>query len=287
MTRLGRHSVAGRLLRDRGAQMAVLLLGVVASGALLAPILAPYPEDAGLASHVDQRLQPPSEQFWFGTDQLGRDVFSRVLFGGQVSLAIGAASMLLSALVGTAIGLVAGYGPGWLEEALMRMADVFLGIPLLVLAVLVSLTLGGGIEMSAVAIAAGTWPRYARLVRGEVMRTKILEFVEAAHSYGAPTRIIVLRHILPGVRPTLMTQAALQFGNAILVVAALGFIGLGARPPSPEWGLSIAIGREYLPESWWISLFPGLFIFIAVFSLSLLSDAGQRAFDVRLQRKAG
>ena len=161
---------------------------------------------------------------------------------------------------------------------------MFLGIPLLILAIMVSLVLGGGLQGAAIAIAVGGWPRYARLARGEVLRIKVLEFVEAARSYGATDRLIVLRHILPGVRPALTAQAALQVGSAILVVAALSFIGLGARPPSPEWGLSIAIGREYLPESWWISVFPGAFILATVLALSFLSDGLQRAMDDRLTR---
>ncbi|MEA2661288.1 MAG: peptide/nickel transport system permease protein [Chloroflexota bacterium] len=259
-----------------------MILLALALAALLAPVVAPFPQDALNTAHVEERLLPPDGQHLFGTDELGRDVLSRVLFGGRLSLVVGAISMLLSATVGTAVGLVSGYAPGWLEELLMRLADVFLGIPPLVLAIIVSLVFGGGLEISAVAIAASAWPRYARLVRGEVLRIKVLEFVEAARAYGAPSRIILLRHIFPGIQPVLTVQAALQVGNAILVVAALGFIGLGARPPSPEWGLAIATGREYLPESWWISVFPGAFIFFTVIALSLLSDGLQRAMDTRL-----
>jgi len=208
------------------------------------------------------------------------------LFGGRVSLEIGVISVALSATAGTLLGLVAGYGPSWLEELVMRVSDIFLGIPSLILAVLVSVSLGGGIESATFAIAATAWPRYARVVRGEVLRIKVLEFVEAARACGVPPIRIVLRHIFPGVQPVLTAQASLQVGNAILVAAALGFIGLGARAPSPEWGLSIAIGREYLPESWWIGFFPGACIFLAVLAASLLSDSIQRALDTRLAVRA-
>lgn len=284
-TTVARHATASRLLRDGGARVAFAILALVLIGAVFAPIVAPYPQDAESAAHTDQRLQPPSLRFLFGTDHLGRDVFSRALFGGRVSLEIGAISVVLSAVGGTLLGLVAGYGPGWLEEFIMRISDIFLGIPSLVLAVLVSVSLGGGIESATLAIAATAWPRYARLVRGEVLRIRVLEFVEAARASGASATRIVVRHIYPGVQPVLTAQAALQVGGAILVAAALGFIGLGARPPSPEWGLSIAIGREYLPESWWIGFFPGACIFATVFAASLLSDAIQRALDTRLARR--
>jgi len=279
------HAAVRRLSRDTAARVALGVLAVVILGSLFAPLVAPFPEDAVNAAHLEQRLRSPSWQFLFGTDHLGRDVFSRALFGGRVSLEIAAISVVLSAVIGTALGLAAGYGPTWLEEVIMRFADIFLGIPSLVLAVLVSITLGGGVESATLAIAATAWPRYTRLVRGEVLRLRVLEFVEAARACGVPATRIVLRHIFPGVQPVLTAQAALQVGSAILVAAALGFIGLGARPPSPEWGLSIAIGREYLPESWWIGFFPGACIFATVFAASLFSDAIQRALDLRLSTR--
>lgn len=249
-----------------------------------APLIAPYPGDATGATNLAVRFTPPAPQYLFGTDQLGRDVFSRVLFGGQTSLLIGFGSMLLAAAVGSALGLLAGYGGGVLDDILMRSADVFLGIPPLVLAILVALTLGGGAEMVVLAIAISHWPRLARLVRSEVLRLRVLEFIEAAVSYGAsPTRIVV-RHIFPGTLPVLVAQATLLAGHAILVAAALSFIGLGPKPPSAEWGLTIATGREYLPEFWWISFFPGAMIMITVIGLNLLGDAMREAMDPRYER---
>jgi peptide/nickel transport system permease protein len=259
-----------------------IVLGMILLS-LAAPALAPFPEDAIGAgrAHLEERLLGPSSAHWFGTDQLGRDVLSRALFGGQVSLFIGFASMAFAALIGTTLGLVSGYAGHWVDEVIMRIADVFLGIPPLVLAVLVALTLGGGVEMTVVAIAATNWPKTARLIRGEVLRIKILEYVEAAFAYGArPTRI-VLRHVFPAAIPALIAQASLLVGYGILVAATLGFIGLGAQPPSPEWGLSIAIGREFLPESWWVSFFPGLMILLTVTGLNLLGDGLREALDAR------
>lgn len=251
------------------------------ASAILAPWLAPYPQDALGASHLDRRLIAPSEGLWLGTDHLGRDILSRVLFGGRVSLSIGFASMLLSAVVGTIAGLVSGYSARWLDELIMRSADVFLGIPSLILAMLVVLVLGPADEMVVLAIGVTTWPRYARLVRAEAMRIKVVGFVEAALSYGASARLIVTRHIFPGTLPVLMAQAALLTGQAILVAAALGFIGLGARPPSAEWGLNVAIGREYLPEAWWVAFFPGGMILLTVTALNVLGDAIRVALDPR------
>lgn len=274
-----------RFWREPSTKVALVVLTVIAGGAVLAPWLAPYPADADIAAHIDRRLLAPGGTFVLGTDHLGRDVLSRVLFGARVSLLIGAESMLASALIGTLVGVVAGYWRGWIDQALMRAADVFLGIPSLVLAILVSLSIGGGLESTVIAIAATSWPRYARLVRGEVLRTRILEYVQAAAAYGASAGLIIRRHIFPSVMPILIAQAALQVGTAILVAAGLGFIGLGARPPSPELGLAIAIGREYMPESWWISLFPGAVIVLLVIALNLLGDGLRVAFDARAARQ--
>lgn len=270
-------------MRRGSAKGSLAVVTLVMLAVMFAPLLAPYPGDAGLVAHLEQRLLPPDLRYWFGTDHLGRDVFSRVLFGGRVSLVIGFASVALAATVGTIVGVLAGYLRGWTDEILMRFADIFLGVPALVLAVLVVLTLGGGPEMTIFAIAATTWPKYARVVRSEVMRTKVLEFVIAATAYGARPLLIMRRHIFPAVQPSLMAQASLQVGSAILVASSLGFIGLGARPPSPEWGLSIAHGREYLPESWWVSFFPGGVILLTVIGLNLLGDGIRVALDARAE----
>lgn len=265
------------------AKVSLATVALVILSAILAPLLAPHAGDADLVSHLDQRLVPPGGRFWFGTDHLGRDVFSRVLFGGRISLVIGFASVAVAATIGTVVGVLAGYLRGWTDDVLMRFADIFLGVPALVLAVLVVLTLGGGPEMTIFAIAATTWPKYARVVRSEVLRTRVLEFVTAAAAYGARPLLIMRRHILPAVYPSLMAQASLQVGGAILVASSLGFIGLGARPPSPEWGLSIAQGREYLPESWWISFFPGMVILLTVIALNMLGDGIRVALDARAE----
>lgn len=257
--------------------MALALLAIVVFPVAAASLIAPYPSDAGAVSHVAIILQPPTREHLLGTDELGRDVLTRLLFGGQTSLVIGFASMLLTTVVGTALGLVAGYGSPSVDQLVMRIADVFLGIPALVLAILITLTLGGGPEMVVLAIGIGNWPRVTRVVRGEVLRLKMLEFIVAAKAYGASPTRIAIRHLLPGATPVLLAQATLLAGAAILTSSALSFIGIGARPPSPEWGLAVAIGRQYLPESWWVSFFPGATIMLIVIALNLIGDSMRTA----------
>lgn len=257
-----------------------LVLGMVMVATVAAPRLAPFPEDALGTSHVQDRFLPPSGLHWFGTDQLGRDVLTRVAYGGRISLGIGVYSVVTSAVTGTLCGLVAGYSSAWwVDETIMRAADVFLGVPALVLAMLVALMLGARPEMTAVAIAVTWWPRYARVIRSEVVRIKVEEYVLAARCCGVGSLGILRRHVFPGTLPLLAVQASLQMGRALLVAAALGFIGLGPRPPSPEWGLSVAIGRQYLPDSWWMSFFPGMAIVVTVIGLNLLGDGFRVALD--------
>lgn len=274
-------------MRRRSGLIALIAIGIIAASVLLAPILAPYPSDAGSAGSLEIALQAPNSTHWFGTDELGRDVFTRVLFGGRTSLLIGLVSIASSVIVGTLMGLVSGYVGGWSDEFMMRFADVFLGVPSLILAMLVVIALGGGPSETALAISVTTWPHFARLVRGEAKRIKALEYVAAAESYGASRARILWRHLFPAAVPALVAQATLLFAQAILVTAALGFLGLGARPPSPEWGLSIAIGREYLPESWWVSFFPGLAIVLVVLALNYLGDALRESLDAAAVRRTG
>lgn len=272
-----------RFFRHRAGLLGGILVVLVTTAALIAPWVVPFPEDALGTSHMEERLLAPSRRHWFGTDQLGRDVFSRVVFGSRISLVIGVLSVLSSAAIGTLCGLVSGYAGGWVDELLMRLADVFLGVPPLLLAMLVAVTFGGGIEITVLAIAVTWWTRYARLIRGEVLRIKVQPYVMAARSYGASHLRVLTRHILPGTLSVLMVQASLQMGAAILVAAALGFIGLGTRPPSPEWGLNVANGREYLPDAWWLSLFPGMAIMITVVALNTLGDGLTVALDARAE----
>lgn len=264
--------------------LAMALIAVFAACALLAPVLAPYDP---LAQDLGSRLQPPSPQHWLGTDSLGRDIASRILYGARISLIIGVVVVASAGVVGTVIGLFAGYAGGFVDEALMRLTEVFLAFPALILAMAIAGALGPSLTNAIIAIAAVTWAVYARLTRGQILSLKRREFVEAARAMGASRVRILWRHLLPNVVAPLMVQASFDLGSAIIAAAGLSFIGFGAQPPTPEWGVMISEGRNYISTQPWLSLFPGLAILFAVGSFNLLGDGLRDAFDPRLSRGAG
>jgi len=263
-----------------------LILTLVAL-AVFAPWIAPYPQDAGYqgepAVHFDQKFESPSLDHPFGTDQAGRDILSRVLFGGRLSLSIGIVVLTVATTIGVPVGLVAGYLQGIVGTTLMRVTDVFLSIPPLVLALAVSVALEPGLTTAMLAISVVWWPWYARLTYGEVVSVKQEEFVQASRGVGAGTPRILFREILPNILAPLTVKFSLDMGYAILVGAGLGFLGLGAQPPTPEWGTMISQGRDYLPAQWWYSTFPGLMILLAVLGFNLLGDGLRDMFDVEVE----
>ncbi len=275
------------LRRFFASPLAVVGAGVIAAlflVALLAPALAPYPEDAGTATHLERRLQPPGRAFSLGTDDLGRDLLSRVLFGARLTIQIGFVVTLLSMLIGVPIGAVAGFLGGKADELLMRTADVFQSIPPLILALAVAAALRPSMTNAMIAIAVAWWPWYSRVVRGQVLALRGRTFVEAARCIGVRRRRIIFSHILPNCVSVILVQASLQVGNAILTAAALSFVGVGAQPPLPEWGLMLSVGRGFLPEIWWYVTFPGLAIFVTVLGFNLLGDGLRDVLDPRLRR---
>jgi peptide/nickel transport system permease protein len=257
------------------------LITVFALCALLAPLLAPYDP---LAQELGARLRPPSPEHWLGTDSLGRDIASRILYGARISLIIGVVVVTSAGLVGTAVGLVAGYAGGLADEALMRLTEVFLAFPALILAMAIAGALGPSLTNAIIAIAAVTWAVYARLVRGQILSLRRREFVEAARTIGASRTRIVVRHLLPNALAPLMIQASFDLGSSIIAAAGLSFIGFGAQPPTPEWGVMISEGRNFISTQPWLSLFPGVAILLAVGSFNLLGDGLRDAFDPRLSR---
>ena len=261
--------------------LALALIAVFALCALLAPVLAPYDP---LAQELGQRLRPPSPEHWLGTDSLGRDIASRILYGARISLIIGVVVVASAGVVGTAIGLIAGYAGGLVDEALMRLTEVFLAFPALILAMAIAGALGPSLTNAIIAIAAVTWAVYARLTRGQILSLRRREFVEAARAIGASRTRIVVRHLLPNALAPLMIQASFDLGSSIIAAAGLSFIGFGAQPPTPEWGVMISEGRNYISTQPWLSLFPGLAILLAVGSFNLLGDGLRDAFDPRLSR---
>jgi len=218
------------------------------------------------------RLQPPSAAHWLGTDELGRDIVSRLLWGSRITLGIVALVAIVTAPLGLAVGCAAGYFGGWLEVALIRLTDIFLSLPRLVLALAFVAALGPGIENAVLAIAIVSWPPYARVARAETLTLRHAEFIEAARLAGASRWRIVLRHIVPLCLPSVIVRLSLDMAGVILIAAGLGFLGLGAQPPAPEWGAMIASGRRYMIDQWWVAAMPGIAIAVASFAFNLLGD---------------
>lgn len=283
------RAVAWRRAVYRFAQSRLSLLGLALSTivlllALLGGVLAPHPEHVAGGIDTAARFRPPSLAHPFGTNELGQDVLSLVLAGARVSVLAGLAVVLLGALVGTAVGAIAGYAGGWVDELLMRLADLKLTVPGLILAMAVAAALGPGLVNMVVAIALSWWPGFARLVRGEVLAKKEEPFVAAARAIGAGPARILLRHVLPNVLTPITVKMSLDLGFAILAVASLGFIGIGVKPPTPEWGSLLSIARSYMPDFWWMAIFPGLAIFVAVLGFNLLGDGLRDLLDPKARR---
>jgi peptide/nickel transport system permease protein len=256
------------------------IVALLALTALFAPLLAPADP---LKQTLSNRLKPPSAEHWMGTDQLGRDILSRMIYGARISLLIGLVVVGLAAAVGILVGLVAGYTGGWLDEWLMRLTDVFFAFPALILAMAISGALGPSLTNAMIAIAIVSWPVYARLVRGQVLSLRELEYVDAARSLGASSMRIMWQHILPNSLPPLLVQISFDMGAAILAAAGLSFIGFGTQPPTPEWGVMVSDGRNYIATHAWLSLYPGLAILLTVAAFNLIGDGLRDALDPRLR----
>ncbi len=272
-----------RLARDRSAALGFILVAIVVLAAVLAPWISTHPEAVWDMNPVN-RLKPPGRDWLFGTDRMGADIFSRVLFGARITLLIALVAVGASLLIGVPIGLWAGWSEWWIGEALMRISDVFLAVPQIVLAIAIAQTLGPSIENVILALSVTYWPWFARLVYAEVQALKRETFIEAAIALGVPPRRIVLQHVLPNVASPIIVRASIGMGFTILTAASLGFLGLGAPPPAPEWGRMISESREFLPEAWWYALAPGLAFFIVVMGFNLLGDGLRDALDPRLRR---
>lgn len=249
--------------------------------AIVAPYVAPYDP---IEQNLKEKLLPPSREHLFGTDQFGRDIFSRVLYGSRIALWIILLVSLISGGVGTMIGVFSGYFGGIVDEILMRITDMFLAFPGLVLAMAFAAAMGPSLTNTIIAISLVYWTRYARLARAEAMRVKSMEYIEAEKAIGASHLRIIFLHVLPMCISPVLVQLTLRMGTIILTAAGLGFLGLGAQPPTPEWGAMVSDGRNYLVDQWWISTFPGLAIAIVVLGFNLLGDGIRDMLDPRLRR---
>ncbi len=266
-------------VRSSSSMLGLVLVLVFLVLAAVGPWIVPYPEDARGAVHLDRKLQPPGAVHWFGTDEVGNDVYTRVILGARVSLQLGLIITLVAALLGVPLGVLAGYVGGPLGEIIMRVTDVFLSVPALVLALAVVGALGPGIVNAMLALSLVWWPGYVRLVQGKTLALKDEAFVEAARAVGTGRLRIVFVHVLPNCVSPIVVKASMDMGMAILAAASLGFIGLGAQPPHPEWGAMISHGRNYLPTWWWYPAFPGLFIYLTVLGFNLLGDGLRDILD--------
>lgn len=271
-----------RLWRNPSSVIGLSIVVGVIILALFAPWIATYPEDAGKVAHFDRMLEPPSSEYWFGTDETGRDIFSRVIYGARISLSLGFFVIFLSLIIGVPLGLIAGFWGGKVNAIIMRLTDIFLSVPSMVLALAVASVLQPTLTNIMLALSFSWWPWITRLVQGEVLILKNEQFVQASIGLGASKWRIAFREILPNCMSPVIVKSTLDMGLVILMGASLGFLGLGAQPPTPEWGTMIAEGRGYLPDSWWASTFPGLAIFITGLGFNLLGDGLRDVFDVQI-----
>jgi peptide/nickel transport system permease protein len=275
--------LAKKFARDIPALIGfVIVIGAITI-AIVGPWIAPHPGDV-VASHLTQRLKPPGAAFPFGTDNLGPDLLSRVILGTRGALEVALIVVALAAAVGVPLGLVAGYASGGPSELIMRITDVFLSLPQLVLALALAQLLTPSLESAMIALAMTYWPFFTHLVFAETRRLKASLFVDALRGIGAGSTRILFAHILPNAFSPVIVRATIGLGFTILVAAVLGFLGMGATPPQPDWGLTISESRNYLPDAWWYATFPGLAILFAVLGFNLLGDALRDLFDPRLRR---
>ncbi len=275
--------VLSRLTRDRSALVGLVLILALVICALLAPVLATHPEDV-FELHPAKRLRPPAADHLLGTDRMGSDIYSRLLFGARITLLIGVIAVGASLVIGVPVGLVAGYYHGWASDLLMRVSDIFLAVPQVVLAIAIAQTLGPSLPNVILALSVTYWPWFARLVYAETRSLQQEVFIESTSALGAsPLRLIVL-HVLPNVASPIIVRASIGMGFTILTAAALGFLGLGAPPPTPEWGRTIAESREFLPDAWWYAAAPGVAIFLTVMGFNLLGDGLRDVLDPRIRR---
>lgn len=263
------------------AMFGLIILILLVLMAIFAPLLAPY---SPFSQNLADRLQPPGAAHWLGTDHLGRDIMSRLIYGSRITLFIVGTVALIAPIIGLFIGTVAGFAGGWVDQVLMRITDIFLAFPKLILALAFVAALGAGIGNAVLALAITAWPPYARLARAETLTIRNADFIAAARLQGAGPMRLLIGHIWPLCISSLIVRVALDMAGIILSAAGLGFLGLGAQPPMPEWGAMISDGRTYILDFWWVAAMPGLAIFIVSLAFNLLGDGLRDVLDPRLRQ---
>ncbi len=272
-----------RLAADKTALLGAILILLLILIAIFAPWLATYPGDV-TDFHPANRLKPPSATNYFGTDRMGSDVYSRLLYGARITIMIAVIAVSVAVLIGVPIGLIAGYYRNWVSDLLMRVSDIFLAVPQIVLAIAIAQTLGPSIQNVILALSATYWPFWARLVYAETRSALNETYVEASIALGVPPWRVLLLHVLPNISSSIIVRTTIGMGGTILTAAALGFLGLGPPPPTPEWGRTIAESREFLPDAWWYATAPGLAIFLVVMGFNLLGDGLRDILDPKTRR---
>jgi peptide/nickel transport system permease protein len=275
--RLGRlYRICGALSRNPLAAVGAIIILVLILTAIFAPLIATHDP---LKQDLAQRLLPPGNGNWMGTDELGRDIWSRVVYGARITLVIVVLVAVLAAPAGLIIGAIAGYFGGWIDRVLMGVTDIFLSMPKLILALALVAALGPGIENAIIAIAITSWPGYARIARAETLTFKNAEFIAAIRLQGASSLRVILGHVLPLCTSSMIVRVTLDMAGIILTAAGLGFIGLGAQPPLPEWGAMIARGRSFILDQWWVATMPGFAIIIVSLGFCFLGDGLRDVLD--------
>lgn len=269
-----------RFRRSKQAMIGMVMLLILIFSAVFADVIAPYDP---LKQDIINRLQAPSVSHLFGTDELGRDIFSRILFGSRISLTVGLIAVGLSSVVGCALGAIAGYYGGALDNIIMRCTDVLMAIPSILLNISIVAALGTGLQNVMIAIGISSVPAYCRIMRASLLSLKNQEFVDASRAAGASDAHIIIQHILPNSLAPLIVQATLKIGGAILSCASMSFIGLGIVPPTPEWGAMLSTGRDFLRDAPHLTTFPGMAIMFAVFAMNLMGDGLRDALDPKLK----
>jgi len=270
-----------KIRKNRLALFGFFIVGLLVFMAVFAPLIAPY---SPTKMSLRDRLSPPSASHLFGTDDAGRDILSRVIYGSRITLRICLVVVGLTLGIGTLLGVLSGYIGGWIDEMIMRLTDVFLAFPALILAMAIAAALGPSLENAIIAMVVIWWPRYARVARGQVLAIREIDYVTSARALGASSSRIMLYHILPNCTSPIVVQATLDLGEVVLTAATLSFIGFGAQPPVPEWGAMISVGRNFIRDYWWYPTFPGLAILLTVMGFNLLGDAVRDVLDPRLRR---
>lgn len=274
------RTVLARFLRNRRATIGLVVVAFFSLVSALAPWLAPYPPEE---QRLALRLRPPSEQHWLGTDNFGRDVLSRALHAGQISLSIGVVSVLISIVISVLVGSVAGFYGGWLDSSLMRLTDILMAFPTLFLLIAVVAAFGNGVNVLIAVLGLTSWQVGARVVRGEVLALRERDFVQGARLIGASDARLILLHIVPNVVSVIIVSATIRVALNILLEAGLSYLGLGVQPPLASWGNMVAAGRTFLRNAWWLSALPGLCIFGTVIAFNLIGDGLRDAFDPRMR----